>query len=70
MKTAEAVSHLQRKFKTDKGFRHSYKCTISCCFFDEAQDWKEKNKGKEINLVAIKEIADGAADRFLNLFCE
>ena len=68
MTTAEAVKKLTSELKADAGFRESYKANIALAFYDEyfsKENFPETPKMK----VIIHEIANNAADRFLNLWC-
>ena len=68
MNVETAVKILTEAIKKDEGLRESYKANIAMAFKDEyARKRKEKNN---INYSDIHEIANNAADDFLELWCK
>lgn len=65
MTTKDAVTRLQKALRTDKKFRETYHANISFCICQEMVVQKIKLPGRE-----QQKIADGAAERFLKLFCD
>jgi len=68
MTTKEAVKKLTTELKSDEDFRKSYQANIAICFIDECNEWRDKNEKENIPSKAFHEIANKAADRFLNLW--
>jgi len=63
----QANSVLKKRFKTDKDFRHSYVANIAMSFKDEYSRVK-KREGRPLNNEEIHEVANTAAENFLNLW--
>ena len=67
MKVEKAVKTLTEALKKDAGFRETYKANIALAFKDEyARRRLEKN---HVNSEDVHEIANKAADNFLDLWC-
>jgi len=68
MKVEEAVKILTTALKEDEGFRESYKANIAMAFKDEYA--RKKIDKNYVNSNDLHEIANKAADNFLNLWCK
>jgi hypothetical protein len=69
MTTKNAVKKLTTELKSDSSFRESYKANIAIAFIDECNEWRDKNERETIPAKAFHEIANKAADRFLDSWC-
>jgi len=68
MNIETAVKTITEAIKKDESFKESYKANIAMAFKDEyARKRKEKSN---INYSDIHEIANNAADNFLELWCK
>lgn len=66
--TKEAVDHLVNQLKSDPGYRISWQANIAMSFKDEW--YRSTQRGEDPNdHVVIHEVANKAADDFLNLLC-
>jgi len=63
--TEQAVQHLQRVLKDDDEYRYGWQSNIAMAFYDEYQ--KQKSLGYTIEDHNIHEIANKAANRFLDI---
>ena len=69
-KTAEALSHITKQLKTDKGYRESWKANIAMAYKDNWH-WYKKKTGKNVmNREDRHIIANNAAEYFLQLLCD
>lgn len=69
MTTEDAVDKLTKELKSDSSLRDSYKANIALAFIDECNKWRDDNDRDTIPAKAFYEIANKAADRFLNCWC-
>lgn len=70
-KLKEAVSVLVEALKTDEGYRIGWQANIAMAFKDEF--WRTCTTHKHLDLMdkeALHNIANTAADNFLNLLCK
>jgi hypothetical protein len=70
MKTPDAIKHLQKELKKDKGYRETWVANIAMPFYDEFNRWKKKNPGKHPNSQDIHKIGNKAAEDFLKILCD
>jgi len=68
MKIEEAVKVLTTALKEDGGLREGYKANIAMAFKDEYS--RKKIDKNYVNSNDLHEIANQAADNFLNLWCK
>ncbi len=68
MKIEEAVKVLTTALKEDEGLREGYKANIAMAFKDEYA--RKKIDKNYVNSNDLNEIANQAADNFLNLWCK
>lgn len=65
MKIKEAVNVLTKELEANESYRISWQANIAVYFQDVYSENKKKYKNKE----DIHQIANEAADRFLNVLC-
>lgn len=65
MKTEDAVTQLRKDLKYDDGLYISYRANIAMAFKDE---FGRQCKNGRVNKKQLHNIANQAADNFLNLF--
>ncbi len=65
MTTKKAVQQLVKALKEDEGYRISWKANIAMAFKDEYA--RTVTSGEPI--IGVHEVANRAADNFLNLLC-
>ena len=68
LRLKEAVSVLVEALKTDESYRIGWQANIAMAFKDEY--CREKFQQSEQNFEDVHELANSAADNFLNLLCE
>lgn len=67
MKTTEAVKVLSNAFKKNPDYRNAWKANIAMAFVDNHRWYKDKTGKKTVSNQDVREIANDAAEYFLQL---
>jgi hypothetical protein len=67
---ANALQVLKKELNTDSGYREAWKANIAMPFKDYYAAWKKNNPGKTPNSDEVHEIANKAADYFLDILTD
>jgi len=65
-----AIQTFKKSFEKDEGFRFGYQSAITMAFVDNYRWYQEKHNKKVLNKKEIHEVANYAANYFLNLWTD